>query len=65
MFFLIIAIFLSVNKGLSEGDFDVYLNASERLIAGEDIYSPPHLNDLQYYYSPFFCNDFGTHDIYA
>jgi len=55
MFFLIIAIFLSVNKGLSEGDFDVYLNASERLIAGEDIYSPPHLNDLQYYYSPFFA----------
>ena len=53
--FLIFAISLSVNKGFTEGDFDVFLNASKRLVAGEDIYSPPHFRNLQYYYSPLFA----------
>ena len=53
--FLIFGIGLSFIRGFSIGDFDVFLNASERLIAGENIYSPPHFYNLQYYYSPFFA----------
>ena len=50
--FLIFAAGLSVKEGLGGGDFDVYLDASRRLFAGENIYAPPHFNNLQYYYSP-------------
>ncbi|MEO1626465.1 MAG: glycosyltransferase family 87 protein [Bacteroidota bacterium] len=42
----------SVNIG---GDFDVYLHAAEKLSRGENIYDPPFLNGLKYYYSPFFA----------
>ncbi len=53
--FLVFAIGLSVSKGFSEGDFDVFLNAAKRLVAGENIYSPPHFRNFQYYYSPLFA----------
>ena len=37
------------------GDFDVYLQAAQRLKKGENIYAPPFIRNLQYYYSVFFA----------
>jgi hypothetical protein len=45
--------FLRAHKG---GDFDVFLQAADKLWLGNDPYQPPFIkDDLQYYYSPFFA----------
>ena len=37
------------------GDFDVYLDAANKLSDSSNIYSPPCVKGLQYYYSVFFA----------
>ncbi|GAB4025067.1 hypothetical protein GCM10028773_49780 [Spirosoma koreense] len=37
------------------GDFDVFLDAAQKLARQENIYRPPFIKGLQYYYSPFFA----------
>lgn len=37
------------------GDFDVFLDAAQKLASQQNIYRPPFIKDLQYYYSPFFA----------
>jgi hypothetical protein len=36
-------------------DFDVFLDAARRFVSGENMYGPPHFNQLKYYYSPLFA----------
>lgn len=40
---------------LKGGDFDVYLEAANKMKDGLNIYAPPFINGLQYFYSPFFA----------
>ncbi len=44
--------FVRARKG---GDFDVYLHAGEKIIQEQNIYKPPFVKGLQYYYSPTFA----------
>lgn len=37
------------------GDFDVFLDAGQKLFLGQNIYQPPFFKNLQYYYSPAFA----------
>jgi hypothetical protein len=37
------------------GDFDVFLDAAAKMSRGENIYQPPFIRKLQYYYSPLFA----------
>ena len=37
------------------GDFDVFLDAAQKMAAHQNIYRPPFIKGLQYYYSPFFA----------
>lgn len=46
---------LSIKSALNGGDFDVFLNAAIKLYNGQDIYSPPYIKGLQYFYSPLFA----------
>lgn len=50
--FAIITSILTSNNG---GDFDVYLDAAKKLKEESNIYAPPFINGLQYYYSIFFA----------
>jgi hypothetical protein len=45
----------SITVAWHGGDFDVFLQAAGKLKAGQNIYAPPFINDLQYFYSPFFA----------
>lgn len=47
-----ISSYIAATKG---GDFDVYLDAAEKLQRGENIYAPPFIKGLQYFYSVFFA----------
>lgn len=48
----IVSCFVSATDG---GDFDVYLDAAAKLKQGDNIYQPPFVKGLQYYYSVFFA----------
>ncbi len=48
----IVSCFISAADG---GDFDVYLDAAAKLKQGDNIYQPPFVKGLQYYYSVFFA----------
>ena len=48
----IVSCFVSATNG---GDFDVYLDAAAKLKQGANIYRPPFVKGLQYYYSVFFA----------
>jgi hypothetical protein len=61
---IIIAIISAYNSCTDGGDFDVYLQAARQLTKGQDIYAPPFIRGLQYFYSVFFAlllSPFGTH----
>ena len=45
----------SISTAFNGGDFDVFLEASRKLVAGENIYAPPFVRGLQYYYSVLFA----------
>lgn len=51
----IFAIQSSIITSLDGGDFDVYLDAAQKMQTHMNIYVPPFIKDLQYYYSPFFA----------
>jgi hypothetical protein len=52
---VIYAIVTSVLTARNGGDFDVYLDAAQKLSQGKNIYQPPFIKGLQYYYSVFFA----------
>jgi hypothetical protein len=41
-------------------DFDVFFQAGERLLNGENIYGPPHYYNLKYFYSVLFAGIMGS-----
>ncbi len=52
---LLYALATSIITSLDGGDFDVYLEAAQKLSTKENIYAPPFIRGLQYYYSVFFA----------
>ena len=52
---LLFVTFTSVKTAFDGGDFDVYLDAAKKLSNLQNIYSPPFVKGLQYYYSVFFA----------
>src|ERR1022692_3656518 len=51
--FFLIALSWSILASIHANDFDVYINAANRLKNGDDIYSPPFYHEsLKYFYSP-------------
>ena len=48
-------LFFCYIKALKGGDFDVYLDAANKLMEGKNIYAPPFAKGLQYYYSVAFA----------
>lgn len=52
---ILLFVLLCVNSVKKGGDFDVYLHAANKLSNGENIYVPPFLDGLNYYYSVFFA----------
>lgn len=46
---------MCINSALKGGDFDVYLDAAVKLSEGKNIYAPPFIKGLQYFYSPLFA----------
>jgi len=53
--FIVIALITSYISTTDGGDFDAYLQAARQLYKGENIYAPPFVKGLQYYYSVFFA----------
>ncbi len=56
--YVILAIILIIflfNRAKKGGDFDVFLYAGSRLLEGGNIYQPPFIKGLQYFYSPLFA----------
>jgi len=49
------AVASSVFTTIDGGDFDVYLDAAKKMSGNMNIYIPPFVKGLQYYYSPFFA----------
>ncbi len=54
-FFLVVAVAFVLLKGATGGDFDVFLEAAQRLYNHENIYSSFSSGGFQWYYSPFFA----------
>ncbi|MEZ4918299.1 MAG: glycosyltransferase family 87 protein [Saprospiraceae bacterium] len=52
---IVYVLLTSYLTALDGGDFDVYLEAARKLSIGENIYAPPFIRDLQYFYSVFFA----------
>ena len=52
LLFVVVSSILTARDG---GDFDVFLNAAQKLNNGQNIYQPPFAKGLQYYYSVFFA----------
>lgn len=52
---VIYAVITSVVTSVDGGDFDIYLEAARKLYAKQNIYAPPFIRGLQYYYSVFFA----------
>lgn len=55
---LLLIVTFSVLTSLDGGDFDVYLDAAVKLHENKNIYAPPFVKGLQYYYSVFFLLSF-------
>jgi len=54
-FIIIIALISSYISCTDGGDFDVYLQAARQLTKHQNIYAPPFIRGLQYFYSVFFA----------
>lgn len=52
---ILLYIILSITSAVQGGDFDVYLDAAQKMSRGEDIFLPPFFEGLQYFYSPLFA----------
>lgn len=51
----VVYLLMSIASALDGGDFDVYLDAGSKILKQENIYAPPFVKGLQYYYSPLFA----------
>ena len=51
----IVYILMSVASALDGGDFDVFLDAAQKISNGDNIYLGPFIKGLQYFYSPLFA----------
>ncbi|MFT4031566.1 MAG: glycosyltransferase family 87 protein [Siphonobacter sp.] len=54
-FVLIVIIAYCALCAFQGGDFDVFLGAGAKMAVRQNIYQPPFVKGLQYYYSPFFA----------
>lgn len=50
-----VAVFYAYKCAKNGHDFEVFLQAGHKLIHGLNIYKPPFVQDLNYYYSPLFA----------
>lgn len=48
-------LFCAIQGAVNGGDFDVYLDAGQKIQNGQNIYQPPFFKGLQYYYGPVFA----------
>lgn len=48
-------LFCAIQGAVYGGDFDVYLDAGQKIQNGQNIYQPPFYKGLQYYYGPVFA----------
>ena len=55
MLFALYAVVASFLTAIDGGDFDVFLDAAQKLQNHQNIYNPPFIKGLQYYYSVFFA----------
>lgn len=51
----ILYLILSISSASNGGDFDVFLDAAQKLSNGDNIYAGPFIKGLQYFYSPLFA----------
>lgn len=51
----IVAVFYAFKCAKNGHDFEVFLYAGNKIIHGLNIYKPPFIQDLNYYYSPLFA----------
>jgi hypothetical protein len=51
----ILYLILSISSANNGGDFDVFLDAAQKLSNGNNIYVGPFIKGLQYFYSPLFA----------
>lgn len=54
-FLLAVVIAYCLLCAVKGGDFDVFLDAAQKMASHQNIYRPPFIKGLQYYYSPFFA----------
>lgn len=52
---ILLLVLVSISTSKDGGDFDVFLDAARKLKNGQNIYAPPFVDGLQYYYSVFFA----------
>src|SRR5574343_661849 len=52
---ILLLVLVSISTSKDGGDFDVFLDAAQKLKNGQNIYAPPFVDGLQYYYSVFFA----------
>jgi hypothetical protein len=52
---IMLAFFTAYKSASNGGDFEVFLDAAQKLDHGQNIYGPPYVRKLQYYYSVFFA----------
>ena len=52
---ILLLVLVSISTSKDGGDFDVFLDAARKLNYGQNIYAPPFVDGLQYYYSVFFA----------
>ncbi|SEW23569.1 Protein of unknown function [Chitinophaga sp. YR573] len=52
---LIIAVFYAIRSASEGHDFEVFVYAGGKILKGQNIYTPPFVQNLQYYYSPLFA----------
>jgi hypothetical protein len=55
LFIVLIAIVTAYVTCTDGGDFDCYMQAAKQISNRANIYQPPFVKDLQYFYSPFFA----------
>lgn len=51
----IVAVFYAVKCAKTGHDFEVFVNAGNKIVNDLNIYKPPFVQDLNYYYSPLFA----------
>ena len=51
----ILYLVLAISSAFNGGDFDVFIDAAQKISTGQNIYQGPFVKGLQYFYSPLFA----------